>query len=153
MKIGELNHVGIDDRQPADSRTRERRDHRAADPAGTDHRDLRRLELALAHPADLRHDDMPRVATEFFVGEPQRPVEPKPPAPRDVSPSTSTSQNAALSTGAGTSWAMRSPRRISNGSPPRLARITFTSPRWSLAMVPGVLRQVIPCLSARRELG
>ena len=31
--------------------------------------------------------------------------------------------------GAGTSCAMRSPRLISNGSSPRLARITFTSPR------------------------
>ena len=47
----------------------ERRDDRAADPARADHRDLRRLELALPDPADLRQDDVPRVALELVVGE------------------------------------------------------------------------------------
>ena len=55
--------------------------------------------------------------------------DPKPPEPRAVGSSDSTTLKSARNTGAGTSWAMRSPRRISNGSPPRLARITFTSPR------------------------
>jgi hypothetical protein len=58
-----------------------------------------------------------------------RPVEPKPPAPRIVSPSSPTSVSAARRTGAGTSCAMRSPRAIGKGSAPRLARITLTSPR------------------------
>ena len=87
------------------------------------------LSLLLPDSADLRQDDVPRVAFQLFVGEPHRPVEPKPPAPRLVSLSSATSRKSALSTGAGTSCAIRSPRRTSNGSLPRLARITFTSPR------------------------
>ena len=129
MEVGELDHIVVDDRQLADARAGERRDDRAADAAGADHRDPRCLELALPDAADLRQHDVPRIAFELFVGEAHRPVEPKPPAPRLVSLSSSTSRKAALSTGAGTSCAMRSPRRTSNGSLPRLARITFTSPR------------------------
>ena len=61
----------------------------------------------------------------------QRPVEPRPPAPRVVpsrSPATATS--AAASPRAIRSWAMRSPRSIANGSAGSLlCRITITSPR------------------------
>ena len=84
---------------------------------------------ALAFAAYLLEDDVAGVAVELVVAKGHRPVEPKPPAPRRVESSSSTSRKPARSTGAGTSWAMRSPRRTSNGSSPRLARITFTSPR------------------------
>src|SRR5690348_821703 len=129
LKVRFLDHVAIDDRQRANAGTREAGDHGAADAAGADNGDPRFLEPALAETADLRQDDMPRVPFELRVGKAHRPVEPKPPAPRLVSLSARTSRNAALSTGAGTSCAMRSPRRTANGSLPRLARITFTSPR------------------------
>ena len=49
------------------TRAGERRDHSAADPAGADHGDARRLQLALPDAADLRQHDMPRVALEFVV--------------------------------------------------------------------------------------
>src|SRR6185437_9499506 len=57
------------------------------------------------------------------------PVEPKPPWPRAVSSNASTSRQAACTTGAITSWAMRSPRRTTKFSGPWLTRITITSPR------------------------
>ena len=85
MEVAELDHIIVDDRQPADARAGERRDDRAADAARADHRDPRCLELALPDAADLRQDDVPRIAFELLVGEAHRPVEPKPPAPRLVS--------------------------------------------------------------------
>ncbi len=129
VEIGQLDRIIIDYGDLADARTGERRNDRAADPARSDDRDFRRFELALPDSAELRQDDVPRVPVELFVGEAHRPVEPKPPAPRDVSPNSATSRKSALSTGAGTSCAIRSPRRTSKASLPRLARITFTSPR------------------------
>src|SRR5437868_3286952 len=129
MQIADLDHVIVDDRQSAHARACKRRYDRAADPPCADHRDGRGFQLALPHAADLRQHDVPRITFELPVGEGHRPVEPKPPAPRLVSLSTATSTKSAFSTGAGTSCAMRSPRRTSNGSEPRLARITFTSPR------------------------
>src|SRR3546814_16786707 len=61
-----------------------------------------------------------------------RPVDPNPPAPRAVSSSVATSSSVARGTGAGTSWAMRSPRAIAHGAAPRLARINLPSTRYSL---------------------
>ncbi len=58
-----------------------------------------------------------------------RPVLPKPPAPRAVPASDSAGSNAARATGATTSCAIRSPRAIVTGSPPRLTTTTPTSPR------------------------
>ena len=58
-----------------------------------------------------------------------RPVEPKPPLPRTVSPTRDTSLKAARSTGATTSWATLSPRLISTASRPRLTTRILTSPR------------------------
>ena len=57
------------------------------------------------------------------------PVDPNPPAPRAVSSRSSTSAQHACVTGATTSWAMRSPRRMIKSSDPRLIKITLTSPR------------------------
>src|SRR5947209_10246447 len=129
MKIGELDHVIIDDRQLADPRSCERRNGRAADAARANNCDRCVFKLALPHPADLAQHDLACIAVKLVVGEVHRPVEPNPPAPRLVSLSASISRKFALSSGAATSWAMRSPRLTSNGSEPRLARITFTSPR------------------------
>src|SRR5258708_22877856 len=129
VEVGKLDHVVVDNRQRAYAGAGKRRNHCAADSARADDADRHGLELALPDAADLRQDNVPRIALDLCVGEAHRPVEPKPPAPRDLSPSVSTSRNAAFRTGAGTSWAIRSPRRTSNGSLPRLARITFTSPR------------------------
>src|SRR3546814_11041483 len=64
------------------------------------------------------------------------PVEPNPPAPRVVSSRLATSAKAARWTGACTSWALRSPRAISTGSAPQLARMPFSSHRSSLSIVP-----------------
>ena len=57
------------------------------------------------------------------------PVLPKPPSPRAESGSASTSSKRPRETGAITICAIRSPRRTTNGSLPRLARITPTGPR------------------------
>ena len=65
MEIGELDHVVVDDRESPDTGAGERRDDRAADAAGADHRDARGLELPLPNAADLRQDDVPRVALEL----------------------------------------------------------------------------------------
>src|SRR5258708_7383050 len=62
-------------------------------------------------------------------GSAQRPVEPKPPAPRVLAGKAATRSKATRVTGATTSWAMRSPRRMVTGSLPRLARMTRISPR------------------------
>jgi len=71
-----------------------------------------------------------RELTPFFgKSSAYLPVEPKPPAPRAVSSRVSTSSMAACSCLAITSWAMRSPRRMTNGSWPWLIRMTPTSPR------------------------
>src|SRR4051794_10242139 len=129
MKIGHFDDIVIDDRQLPGARARQGWNDGATDAARADYCDPGGLELALPDPADLRQDDVPRVPLQLFVGEAHRPVEPKPPAPRLVSVSSTTSLKCALVTNAGTSWAIRSPRRTSNGSEPRLARITFTSPR------------------------
>ena len=57
------------------------------------------------------------------------PVDPKPPSPRVVSPTSSTSVMTTWVTGAITSCAIRSPRSMVNRSPPRFIRMTLTSPR------------------------
>src|SRR5215213_4581338 len=116
VQVRKLDDVIVDDGQLPDTSTRKCRNDRAADAACPDHGYPRCLELALSDSADLRQDDVPRVTIELAVRKTHRPVEPKPPAPRLVSLSVSTSRKLALSTGAGTSWAMRSPRRTSNGS-------------------------------------
>ena len=128
-ELDELPRTGARGRLDVDSRCREILERRTADAPCADQRDPGAEQLVLALAANLPEDDVAGVSVELVVAESHRPVEPKPPAPRSVAPSSSTSRNSARSTGAGTSWAIRSPRRTSNGSAPRLARITFTSPR------------------------
>src|SRR5690349_22341129 len=79
VKVRKVDNIGIDDGQPADTRPRECGNDRAADAACTDYGNGRFLEAALAEPADLRQDDVPRIALQLGVGEAHRPVEPKPP--------------------------------------------------------------------------
>src|SRR6476659_159352 len=90
MQIRQFHLVGVDDRKVADARPGERRDNRAADAAGADNCDFRCFELALPYPADLRQDDVPRIAVELSVGKVHRPVEPKTPTPRLVSVNSAT---------------------------------------------------------------
>src|SRR3954447_23237056 len=130
LQVRPIDDIVVDDRQPTDSRTGQGWDQRTSDSSCTDDEDARGLEPPLAKTANLREHDMARITLELIVIEiAHRPVLPNPPAPRVVPARASTSMRLAWSTGAGTSCAIRSPRRISNGSWPRLARITFTSPR------------------------
>jgi len=69
MQVGQLHRVRIDDREPAHAGTGQRRDHRASNAAGANYGDARRLELALAHAADLGKHDVPGIALKLFVGE------------------------------------------------------------------------------------
>ena len=57
------------------------------------------------------------------------PVWPKPPAPRMVAGSSSTSDHVTRGTGATRSCAIRMPRSTTKGASPRLTSATMTSPR------------------------
>src|SRR5204863_6064672 len=81
--------------------------------------------LTTHHSRLTTHDFTPFPLFAF----PLTPVEPKPPAPRCVGAIAATSTSRACATRCTTSWAMRSPRAIANGSWPRLASRTCTSPR------------------------
>ncbi len=59
----------------------------------------------------------------------QRPVEPKPPSPRAVEGSSSTSRMSARATGAMTSCAIRMPWVTAKGSRPMLISAILSSPR------------------------
>ena len=87
MQVREFNDIVVDDRKLSDSRARKCGNDRAADSTRADNGHLRAFQLSLPDAADLRQNDVPRVAAEFVVGEGHRPVEPKPPAPLLVSPS------------------------------------------------------------------
>ncbi len=129
LEVRKLDRIAIDNCQLADACAGECWNDCAADASSSNDDETRTFELALSDAADLRQDDMPRVALKLGIREVHWPVEPKPPAPRVVSLRLSTSLNAAFNTGAGTSCAIRSPRRTGNGWVPRFARMTFTSPR------------------------
>ena len=67
--------------------------------------------------------------TQVYQG-PYRPVEPNPPLPRADSGSSETSTRSTWTNGTKTSWAMRSPRRISTAcSGSRFTTDTMISPR------------------------
>jgi hypothetical protein len=68
MEVGEFDDIRIDDRELSDACSGQRRNDRASDPPGSDHRNVRGLELALPDTADLRQDDVPRVSLQLFVG-------------------------------------------------------------------------------------
>ena len=127
LEIGQGDLVVVDHGQPPDARRRQILDRGRADAARPDQDGMRIEQPLLPGPANLLEDDVAGITVELVV--PHMPVEPKPPSPRLVSSSSSTSANRACCTGAGTSWAMRSPRATGKGSAPRLARMIFTSPR------------------------
>src|SRR5437868_7198902 len=114
LEVGQFDPVAVDDGEVADPRPGQRREHARADPAGADYCDSRGLQPLLPGAADLGQDDVPRITVELVVAENHWPVLPKPPWPRPVSHNSSTSSKAATVTVAGTSWAMRSPRRTAN---------------------------------------
>ena len=103
MKVAEIHDVRIDDRQSTHPGARKGRNDGTADPPGPNHADAGRLQFSLPGPTDLRKDNVPRVSLELGVGKVHCPVDPKPPMPRRVSLSASTSRNCALNTGPGTS--------------------------------------------------
>ena len=76
--------------------------------------------------AEVRTDRTP--AGDVHVHE-AAPVEPKPPSPRGLGGSSSTTSNSARDTGATIICAIRSPRLIRTGLVPRFASTTRTSPR------------------------
>ena len=116
LQIGQVDGVTVDDRQMSDPGAGECGNHRCADATGADHCDLGRFQTLLASAADLGKHDVAGVAVEFLVGH--RPVLPKPPAPRSVSESSSTSSNSATVHTASIICAMRSPRRMAKDSVP-----------------------------------
>jgi hypothetical protein len=67
LQVAEIDGVEVDDPERAHTSRREVHRHRRSESAGTDAEDLRRLELALTVHADLRHDEMPRVALDLVV--------------------------------------------------------------------------------------
>ena len=69
LQVAEVDDVEVDDAERADAGGREIHRDRRSESAGADAQHLRRLQLALTVDADLRHDQMPRVALDFVVGE------------------------------------------------------------------------------------
>ena len=67
LEVAELDPVAVDDRQMADARPGQRWNDRRTDPTSTDDRDPRDLEPLLSDPADLRQDNVPRIAVELVV--------------------------------------------------------------------------------------
>ena len=94
LEVGFLDGIGIDDGQLPDAGTGQSWDDSTPNAASTDDRNSCFFKPSLPHSAHLRKDDVARVAIELVVGEVHRPVEPKPPAPRLVSPRVSTSRKA-----------------------------------------------------------
>jgi len=62
LEVAEVDVVVIDDAKGADPRGGEVEQRRGAEATGTDHQDFRVLEASLADRADLRNDQVPRVA-------------------------------------------------------------------------------------------
>src|SRR5690606_21283027 len=121
-----------------------RRADREGDPEGRTHRiGRRRQDLRAAGGEGVPDPDRRRGSGSGHAGRgtdarlgPRRdraygpvPVDPKPPAPRALPGSSSTTSHVTRTTGATTSCAMRMPRSITTGSAPRLTSATLTSPR------------------------
>ena len=69
LEIAEVDRIAVDDRQPAHPGAGQCGNGSGANPAGTDHDDVGGLQPLLPNPADLRQDDVARIAIEFVVGE------------------------------------------------------------------------------------
>ena len=62
LQVADVDDVVVGDADRADAGGGEVEQNRAAEPAGADDEDLRVGETTLAERADVREDDMPRVA-------------------------------------------------------------------------------------------
>ena len=62
LQVRVVDHVGVDDAEGADSGCREIERRRGAEPAGSDQEDTCVEQLLLPLLADLRDQDVPRVA-------------------------------------------------------------------------------------------
>lgn len=67
MKVGRLDRVVIDDRDPPDARAHEILQHRTAEPARADHEHRGGGKLRLAGRSDLAQDRLTRVAAHGFL--------------------------------------------------------------------------------------
>jgi hypothetical protein len=67
LQVGEIDLVGVGQRQPADSRRGEIEGRRAAEAAGADDQRARRAQPFLPLDADLGEQDVPAVAEELLV--------------------------------------------------------------------------------------
>ena len=69
LQIRFVDDVEVDQAEGADAGGGEVEGEGSAEAAGADAEDLRRLELLLAFHADLREDQVARVAGDLFVGQ------------------------------------------------------------------------------------
>ena len=67
LEVGEVDAVRIADRQRPDTRRDEKLGDRRAEPAGTDHENMRGGEALLRFDAELREQDVPAVAEQLSV--------------------------------------------------------------------------------------
>src|SRR6185503_11179078 len=67
LQVGEVDLVGIDQREAADAGRGEVERCRATQPAGADDQRVRRAQLLLSFDPDLRQQDVPAVAEKLLV--------------------------------------------------------------------------------------
>ncbi len=65
LEVGEIDHVEVDNADFSDAGGRQVQAERRSEPSGSDQKNLRVLELDLPFHADLRHDQVARVAQDF----------------------------------------------------------------------------------------
>jgi hypothetical protein len=69
LQVGEIDGVGVDDRQRADAGAGEVERRRRAEAAGADHERLRAEQALLALDADAVEEDVARIAQELRVAQ------------------------------------------------------------------------------------
>ena len=69
LQVAEIDDVEVDEAEGADAGGGEVHRDRGSESAGADAEHLRGLQLPLTVDADLRHDEMPRVALHLVVGQ------------------------------------------------------------------------------------
>jgi hypothetical protein len=67
LQVGVIDHVKINDPERAHARGGKIKRKRRAQSAGADAEHARRLQFLLPIHANLRHDQMPRVAQDFVL--------------------------------------------------------------------------------------
>ena len=66
LQVRQRNGIVVDDAERADTGGGKILQNRRAEAAGADDKNARGLQLLLTRPADLRQDDVARVALDFF---------------------------------------------------------------------------------------